>query len=368
MMTDYHFPAPGTPIHMLPTPALVIDLDRMEANLALMASFFARVPAKLRPHFKTHKCPILAKKQVEYGAIGITCAKLGEAEVLVDAGIQSILIANEIVDPVKIQRLAELAGKTEIIVAVDNLDNLAQLSKTMSAAGVTVGVVIEVDVGLHRCGVLPGAPALALARQAVGMPGIAFRGVMGYEGHTVLVADADRRVAGTHQAMDELVNTAVLIRAEGIPVEIVTGGGTGTYNLTGAHAGVTEVEAGSYPFMDTEYRRLGLPFENALSLLATVISVPTAERAVTDAGMKVLSSDNGLPEIIAPRGIRLRSLHEEHGLVDLLPDSPRICMGDRIELLPSHVCTTVNLHDYFYAVRKGVLEAVWPIAGRGKSQ
>ncbi len=368
MPSSYSLPERGTPKTLLPTPALVIDLEAMEENIRCMASFFQDKPAKLRPHFKTHKCPVLARKQLAAGAIGMTCAKLGEAEVLVEAGVRDILIANQVVDPVKIARLAQLAGQSTLIVAVDQADNLRQISAIAKEAGSRVGVVVEVDVGLHRCGVEPGPAAVDLARLASGLPGIHFAGLLGYEGHTVLLPDAKQRATQTREAMRALVETAELIRRAGLPVEIVSGGGTGTYDLTGSFPGVTEVEAGSYLFMDTKYRLLGLPFRCALSLMATVVSTPAPGRAVIDAGLKVLTTENGLPEVIAPAGVKLAALNEEHGRLEVDPERAPLHVGDRVELLPSHVCTTVNLHDRYYAVRDDRLEEIWPITGRGKSQ
>jgi D-serine deaminase-like pyridoxal phosphate-dependent protein len=368
MPSSYLVPEPGTEKSHLPTPALLIDSTTLEDNLSGMARFFEGKPAQLRPHFKTHKCPVLARKQIEAGAIGLTCAKLGEAEVLVEAGIDDILIANEIVDPVKITRLAELARQARLIVAVDQYDNLRQISEAALRGGSLVNIVIEVDVGLHRCGVQPGNPALALAQQAVKLDGIHFAGVLGYEGHAVFVTDAEQRARQAREAMRALVDTAELIRQAGLPVEIVSAGGTGTYDLTGAFPGVTEVEAGSYPFMDTKYRRLGLPFRCALSLLATVISTPAPDRAIMDAGLKVLTTENGLPEVISPAGVRLAALNEEHGRLEVDPAQAVLHVGDRVELLPSHVCTTVNLHDRYYVLRDGRLAEIWPISGRGKSQ
>ena len=368
MTVPYSFPEPGTLKSDLPTPALIIDLANVEDNLSLMARFFEGKPAKLRPHFKTHKCPILAHKQIQAGAIGMTCAKLGEAEVLVDAGIGDILIANQIVDPVKISRIAELARQNRLMVAIDQTDNLRQISEAAIRAGSRVNVVVEVDVGLHRCGVQPGHAALDLARRGAQSGGIHFAGLLGYEGHAVLVTDVEQRARLAREAMQALVDTAELIRQAGLPVEIVSAGGTGTYDITGTFPGVTEVEAGSYLFMDTKYRRLGLPFRNALSLLATVISTPAPNRAIIDAGLKVLTTENGLPQVASLPGATLASLSEEHGRLELDPEKAALRVGDRVELIPSHVCTTVNLHDRYYVLQEGKLAAIWPITARGKSQ
>jgi D-serine deaminase-like pyridoxal phosphate-dependent protein len=367
MNDPLYWPPTGTPADKLPTPALLIDLPKMESNLAEMSAFFRDKPARLRPHFKTHKSPLIAQKQMAAGAIGMTCAKLGEAEILATTGIPSILIANQVVDPRKIGRLAQLALGRQLIVAVDQVDNLRHLSQAATGIGSTIYVVIEVDVGMHRCGVQPGEVTLPLAQLAAQLPGIHFAGVMGYEGHTVFEPDPARRWENVQQAMRALVNTAESIRSAGHDVEIVSAGGTGTYNLTGIYPGVTEIEAGSYPFMDTKYNGLHLNFQNALSLLATVISIPANGRAVIDAGMKSLTTDNGLPQVIHPQGVKLLRLNEEHGILEIT-DQAGLHVGDRVELLPSHVCTTVNLHDQYYVLHKGVLEAIWPIAGRGKSQ
>ena len=352
----------------IPTPALLIDLDAMEANIARMAQFFQQTPTRLRPHFKTHKCPELAQKQMQAGAIGMTCAKLGEAEVLVNAGIPSILIANEIVDERKITRVAQLALRTQIIVAVDQEENVRMYSGAAQQAGSEISLVVEVNVGHQRCGVLPGEPALRLARLIDDLPGLRFAGVLGYEGHAVLDANQESRSQKASLAMSELARAAEAIRQAGIEVGIVSGGGTGTYNISGIHPGVTEIEAGSYIFMDTKYRLLNLPFRNALTLLATVISVPTPQRAIIDAGMKAITHENGLPEVVARPGVRLKALHEEHGILDVDETQAAMRPGDRVELWPSHVCTTVNLHDQYYALRGEEVEAIWSISGRGKFQ
>jgi D-serine deaminase-like pyridoxal phosphate-dependent protein len=290
-----YYPSISNPKYSIPTPALLIDLPALEFNLSLMSSFFQYKSAKLRPHFKTHKSPIIAKKQIEYGAIGITCAKLSEADMLVDSGISSILIANQVVDLTKINHMAQLARKSQLIVAVDQMDNLIRIARAGEQAGSTIHVVIEVDVGLHRSGVLPGEPALKLAEVASRLQGIHFSGVLGYEGFTMFEVDRTKRTDNASRAMKSLVGTADFIRQEGIPVEIVSAGGTGTYDITGGYPGVTEVEAGSYVFMDTKYNQLGLAFRQSLTLLSMVTSIHTPERCVIDAGMKVLTTDNGLP-------------------------------------------------------------------------
>lgn len=351
------------------TPALLIDLPAMERNIARMAAFFADKRAKLRPHAKTHKCPIIAHKQLEAGnAVGITCAKLGEAEALVEGGIRDILIANQIVGPQKIARLVGLAHHADLMVAVDDLANVAELSAAASVARVQLGVLVEVNLGMNRCGVEPGEPALALARKVAEARGLRFMGLQGYEGHLVFTPNPDERRERTLAAMKCLVDTRREIEAAGLEVRIVSGGGTGTYNVTGSFPGVDEVQAGSYVFMDTKYRSVGLDFELALTVLTTVISRPTPQVAITDAGLKVITNDFVMPEVKGIAGATVAKLSEEHGKVEFSSPNADIKIGSKLEFVVSHGCTTINLHDRYYALRDGRIEAVWMIAARGKSQ
>lgn len=359
--------SPGTLKFALPTPCLLIDLTMLESNLDQMAAFYRTRPQKLRPHYKTHKCPRIAKMQLERGAIGITCAKLGEAVTLIEAGLTGILIANQVVDLKKIERLAKLACQSYLIVAVDQADNLQHLSRAAIEVGSTLDVLIEVDVGLHRCGVRTKEQALELARLATSLPGVILAGVMGYEGHTVFEVDRQRRAENVQQAMGKLTETAELLRTNGLHADIVSAGGTGTFDLTGDFPGVTEIQAGSYPFMDLKYCQLGLPFQPALSLLTTVISTPEPGLAIIDAGLKAITIENGLPEVVSPAGVHLIRLNEEHGSLQVEP-GVTLQVGERVELLPSHVCTTVNLHDWYYVLRDGALVEAWAIKGRGKFQ
>lgn len=360
MLTEYK--------SQIDTPALLIDQDAMESNIALMAGYFEKFPAGLRPHFKTHKSPILAHKQLDAGAIGITCAKLTEAEVLVHAGIKDILIANQIVGPSKTMRLACLARHANLLVAVDNEKNIRELSSAAEGAGSMLRVLVEVNVGHERCGVEPGEAVVRLAQLVERLPGLRFAGVLGYEGHAVFIPEREERQKAVDRAMARLILAVEHLREAGIAVEIVSAGGTGTYDMVSRIPGLTEVVAGSYILMDTKYRDIGLPFRCALTLLATVISVPAPKRAVIDAGKKVITTENGLPEVLSPRGVKLISLHEEHGILEVGPDSTGVQIGDKVELVPSHVCTTVNLHDWFYAIRGHRVEAIWPITARGKAQ
>lgn len=359
----------GTPVAEIDTPALLLDLAAMERNIARMAAAFRALPAKLRPHVKTHKTPIIAHKQLAAGAVGVTCAKLGEAEVMAAGGIRDLLIANQIVGARKVARLVNLARHAELTVAVDDARNVAELSAAARAAGVSLRVLVEVDVGQQRCGVGPGEPALALARQVGQSPGLRFAGLMGYEGHLVFVpslAERERRVRTDLQA---LLETVSLLESHGLPVHTVSAGGTGTAMITATLPRVTEIQAGSYVFMDGRYQAVeGVDFECALTLLTTVVSRPRPDRLVVDAGMKTLTHEFGLPRFKGRDDLELLGLSEEHGTVRVRDPSVPVRPGDVLEIIPSHGDTTLNLHDHYYGVRGGRVEVIWPIAARGKSQ
>jgi len=355
----------GTCKEELDTPILMIDLDLMESNIAKMAEFFRNVKADLRPHTKTHKTPMIAHKQINAGAIGVTCAKLGEAEVMVNNGIKDVLIANEIVPFNKIEKLVSLARHADVMVAVDDPDNVENLSRSAQNKGVNLRVLIEVNIGMNRCGVLPGEPALKLAQKVSKSKNLIFAGLMGYEGHTVAIPDFEQRKIDTEKCLTMLVETKDLLERNGLQVGIVSGGGTGTYNITGKFSGMTEVQAGSYVVMDAFYRNVLQDFDCALTVLATVISRPNKDVAIIDAGIKTLTKE-GIPEVIGIEGAKVISLSEEHGKLDMSECNINLKPGDKIEMIPNHCCTTINLHDRFYGIRNGKLEAIWDIVGRGK--
>ena len=260
----------GSPLHEIDTPALLIDMDLMETNIETMAEVFRRMPSDLRPHTKTHKTPLIAHKQIKAGAIGVTCAKLGEAESMVEAGIRDVLIANQVVGEPKVTRLVKLAMHSNIIVAVDDSRNVKHLAERARSKGVMLNVLVEVDVGNNRCGKQPGEPAYNLAKEVEGFSSLNLRGLMGYEGFCQFIPDLETKKAKVTEAMNKLVSTKDLLIDRGIDVEIVSGGGTGTHMITGRHPGVTEVEAGSYVFMDARYSTVkGLEkFKQALSILS----------------------------------------------------------------------------------------------------
>jgi len=359
----------GAPIEDIDTPALLLDLDVMERNIAHMAAAFRGLNTKLRPHAKTHKTPIIAQKQIAAGAIGVTCAKVGEAEVMVEGGIRDILIANQIVGPQKIRRLVSLAHHADMMVAVDDARNVEELAQAAQAAKVCLRVLVEVDVGLHRCGVNPGESALLLARKVAKEPGLTFAGLMGYEGHLVFVPSLEARVHRARTDMQALLDTVDFIESHGLPVEIVSAGGTGTAMITGRLPRITEIQAGSYVFMDGRYKTIeGVEFDCALTLLTTIVSRPRPERIIVDAGMKTLTHEFGLPHFKDRDDLELLGLSEEHGTVQLHDPSVKLKPGEKLEIIPSHGDTTLNMHDYYYGVRNGRVEVVWPIAARGKSR
>jgi len=359
---------PGVDTYSLDTPALLLDLEVFERNVSKMATFFKNTEVKLRPHSKTNKCPIIARKQVEAGAVGICCQKLGEAEVMVQGGIRDILISTEIVTPLKISRLVNLAKHADLKVVVDDLDNVRNLSEASESKGVVLDVLIDINIGRNnRCGIDPGPGVVKFAQELVKYKGVRLRGLQGYEGYLMFVNPFEQRKKECLEVMGQVIETKDLLQNAGFDIEIISGGGTGTYMITGRYSGVNEIQAGSYIVMDTKYRGIeGVDFECALSILCTVIS-RQGNRAVVDVGFKSASTDSGPPSFKDTKGIEYRSGGDELGRVVITEPSRDLRAGDKLELWPSHCDTTINLHDQYYAVRKGKLEAIWPIVGRGKS-
>lgn len=342
------------------TPALLVDLDVMERNLETMARFFCNRPAKLRPHFKNHRVLDLAARQMEHGAIGITCARLWQAERLANFGIRNILIANEIAGEGPLERFVELSREVPVLLAVDNAKVVADLARLARNRKAEVNLLVDVDLGLKRCGAQPGEPAAALARTVV-ESGLRFRGLMGYEGHLqplVPGAEKDRLVRA---AMEALANTRKLVESSGIQVEIVSCGGTGDYSIAGDYAGVTENQGGSYLLMDTWYAPFAPDFRVALSVLVTVISKTAGERVVVDAGCKMISGERGLPMVKAIAGLKLKALHAEHAPIEILDPALAIEVGDKIEIAVHYHDGTINLHKQMYGIRRGEVEQIFAI-------
>ncbi len=354
----------GQAIEDLDTPTLLLDRAASDRNLAKMAQFFADRKSKLRPHFKNHKCVTLAKRQLAAGnAVGITCAKLGEAEILADHGVTNLLIANQVVGAVKVRRLAELAKRARVAVAVDHLDQVEAISRAAVAAGSTVHLLVEVDIGMGRCGLPPGESVVELAKQIVKFPGVQLDGIQAYEGHLVNVIDRDQRRSQSQAAMQLAIDTRRLLEKSGIPVTCLSGCSSATYDSTGAMDGVDEIQAGSYATMDRQYYRLAPEFEIAMSLLVRVISRPTADKAVLDVGVKGAGGEFGVPGIKDyPDVVVPFFLAEEHVVVN---NSPNWSIGQPLHLIPSHACTTCNLHREFVVHENGRVVDVWPIEASG---
>lgn len=352
-------PLIGQPISAVPTPAPVADLDLLEQNLRKMAAYFARRHAKLRPHFKSHKCVELARRQLAAGsARGITCAKLAEAEQLAAGGIKDILIANQVVGLDKVKRLAALNRNSTVRCAVDSVFAAKQLSAAAVEAGARVSVLIEVDIGMRRCGVAPGAASLKLAQEISRLPGLRFDGIQAYEGHIVTLPDLEERTRKVREAFALVVSTRRELEAAGFPVAILSGGGTGTYDITGNIEGIDEIQAGSYALMDWSYATIRPEFQVARWILATVISAhPTY--SVVDVGTKGMGCEFGLPIIADHPEAKTRSSSEEHFAVDGLIAN----VGDKVRVVPSHGCTTHNLHRQMYIARGGKIVDVWAIEG-----
>lgn len=359
-------PLPGTPIEDLDTPALVVDVPVMERNIEVLHTYFKGRAAKVRPHIKGHKSPILAHRQLAAGGTigGVCCAKVGEAEVMVLSGITDVFITNEIVTRPKIARLMALARLADMMVAVDDPQNVRDLSDAAQSWRVTLRVTVDVNIGIDRCGVDPGPQVAELAKLVAQAPGLRFTGLMGYEGG-MWIEGFEKRSAATRERVQKLLDAREMVERAGLPVEIASGGGTGTWNITGDIAGVTEIQAGAYPFMDAHYRYVP-DFDVSLTVLSTVISRPAPDRAILDCGHKGIGVTLGLPEVAWPKGAKVSRLSSEHANLDLEGDARQLRPGDKVCLVPMHGGTAVNIHSHYYMVRDGKLEAVWEIPARAR--
>ena len=358
----------------IPTPALLLDLDAFEANIATMAGHLRARGRGFRPHGKTHKCPEVARALIGAGAVGICAARLSEAEVFADHGIQGLLVTTAVVGTSKIARAVDLATRApDCIFCVDHAQNALDLNDAAGVRGLKVRVAVDLYFG--RTGVPPGAPALDLVRLIDSLPHVAFSGLQAYDGQAAHTTPFDAREVRTRATMARAIETRQLIEHHGIECPMVTGGSTGTYRIDSAIEGMTELQPGSFVFMDMEYRRIGGPqgpdygdFRNALTVVTTVVSRPPGF-AIVDGGYKAFSTDRPFtPEPVDLPGVTYGWAGDEHGRLDLR-DTPRdLKVGNRIEFIPPHCDPTVNLYDCIYALRGHRVEAVWPIAARGKSQ
>jgi D-serine deaminase-like pyridoxal phosphate-dependent protein len=347
----------------LVTPALVLDLEAARRNIDLMAKRMETMPARLRPHVKVQKSPELARLQVEAGAIGVCTATVWEAIVMSRAGIEDVLIANEVCGRRKIEALARAAGEGRLTVAVDNAQNAADLSDACLAAGSRLEVLIEVDVGMGRGGVRSPQEAVDLARRVAELRGLRLRGVQGYEGHCMHEAERAVRAEKARKAMAYLGEVIDQLAGAGFECEVVSAGGTGTYDITAANPRVTEIQAGSYVFMDKFHGGLVPGFSNALTVLGTV-AIQHGDTIVLDVGRKSIGIDFVQPTLVEYPFYEARYFAEEHALFDV-DGRCRLKLGDTAELIPGYAPSTVNLYDVYHVVEGGVVVDIWPIIPRG---
>jgi 3-hydroxy-D-aspartate aldolase len=365
-------PALRCPLEALETPLLVIDAAALERNLDRMARFVRRSGAALRPHAKSHKCPAIGMQQVALGAAGLCCQTVREAEAMVEAGIGDVLVTNQVVSAGKIERLARLARSARVGVCVDDAQNIADLGAAGVRESSTLEVLVEIDVGMNRCGVSPGAAAVELARQIANTPGLKFGGLQAYHGPAQHIHDPHER-AGAAQRVIELARaTRALLLASGLDCPTITGAGTGTFASEAASGVYTEIQPGTYAFMDADYAQNrtapGTPhadFEQSLFVLTTVISHVSPATAVVDAGLKAIGIDKGMPRVADLEGARYVRASDEHGVLDLTSCPRPVKTGDKLKLIPGNCDPTVNLYDGYVVARDERVEALWPIVARG---
>ncbi len=369
--------APGMALAEVDTPALIVDLDAFERNLKRMADAVTKAGVRLRPHAKTHKSPIVGLKQMSLGAVGLCCQKVSEAEVMVQGGIPDVLVSNEVVGARKLDRLAALAHQARVMVAADNVLAVEGLAAAARKAGVEIGVLVEINVGANRCGVEPGEPAVALAKHITRQKGLRFAGLQAYQGRAQHLRTMEERRAAINAAIEMTGRTVGQLRKAGLACVVVGGAGTGTFELEAASGVYNELQAGSYCFMDADYARNKRAdggrfdtFEHALFVHATIMSMPIAERAVVDAGLKAFAFDSGPPEVSGLAGAVYERPSDEHGNLNVAACNVRPKLGDTVLLIPGHCDPTINLHDWYVGIR-GLgaaaprVESLWPVAARG---
>ncbi len=350
----------------LDTPFLWVDVAQLEKNIMLAAAHFAKGGKQWRPHFKGIKTPAIAHKLIAAGAIGLTCAKLSEAELLVASGITDILVANQVVGEQKIMRLAQLQHSADVKVAVDDPSNVLQLGALARAAGVEIGVVVDVNTGMNRTGVQPGEAVVQLSGLVDDTAGLRYLGVMAWEGHTLGHADEAVKRAAIEEAIGKLVDSAEMCRAAGLTVSIVSGGGSGTMTVTPFLNGVTEIQAGGVIFSDVLYQSWGVITTPCLFVRTLVTSRSAPDRIVTDAGYKALPAFHQAPRPQGIEGVTGYSASAEHGVITL--DSPNTTykVGDTVDVMVGYTDATLYLHDQLIGVRDGIIESIWDISARGK--
>ncbi|MEZ5652379.1 MAG: DSD1 family PLP-dependent enzyme [Burkholderiaceae bacterium] len=353
------------------TPALVVDLDAFEANLDRLRARCEGFGVRLRAHAKTHKSADIGLLQMSRGgACGVCCQKVSEAEAMVAGGITDVLVSNQVIGAARIARLVALARQARVIVCVDDAGNVDELAAAAGRAGVTLECLVEIDTGMGRCGVRPGAAAVALAQRVAGHPSLRFAGLQAYDGRAQHVYDYDTRRARIDGVVAATRETVRALQAAGLDCDIVGGAGTGTYGFEAASGVYNELQCGSYVFMDVDYGRVreaggaGLSeFANSLFVLSTVMSVAVPGTAVCDAGLKALATDSGPPVVRGHEDLAVKGVSDEHTILADPGDS--LTLGQRLWLIPGHCDPTCNLYDWYVAVRGGRVEALWPVSARG---
>ncbi len=363
---------PGMCLEQVDTPALLIDLDAYEWNIEQMAKEAANGGMRLRPHAKTHKCAVIALHQISRGAVGVCCQKVSEAEALVNGGVRDIFVTNEIIGLHKLTRLASLARRATIAVCVDNFDNLQELSTVAASLDAHLGVYVEIEVGGGRCGVQGGEAVLVLAQRIQALRNLDFKGLQAYQGRAQHVRTHADRKSVIKQSVDTVRRILDLLSGKGLSCDVVSGGGTGTYRFEAASDVYNEIQPGSYIFMDADYRRnlaeAGAEFSDfrqSLFVYTQIMSMANRNCAVVDAGLKALAFDSGMPVPLDLPGVRYGRPSDEHGILDLSDAPGVVSLGSKIKLIPGHCDPTVNLYDWYVAVRGDRVEALWPIVGRG---
>ncbi len=369
---SYNIPAEiGMAVEDVDTPALLVDLDAMERNMDLMASFVKEKGIRHRVHAKTHKSADMAKMQIAKGACGVCCQKVSEAEAMVRGGVTDVLVSNEVVGERKLRRLAAMAKEARIIVCADDAGNIDDLNRVAGEYGVILEVLVEIDAGAGRCGVQPGPACVPLAKQVEAAPNLKFSGIQAYQGKAQHMYDFAERKAAIELSCSKIKDSIALLTTEGLECDIIGGAGTGTYEFETESGVYNELQCGSYIFMDVDYQKIRMEddrdidtFENSLFILTTIMSKTKIEKAICDAGLKAQSVDSGMPAIYGrDDNVSVLGVSDEHGV---LADPDNVLkLGDKLKLIPGHCDPTVNVYDWYVGYRNGRVEAIWPIQARG---
>ena len=371
-MNKYRPAEIGMALEDVDTPALLLDLDNFEFNIQLMADLVKKFKINHRPHAKTHKSPVVAQKQIAAGAVGQCCQKVAEAEILVAGGVNDILVSNQIVGRRKLDRLAGLARNAKIRVCVDDNDNINQINAAARRFNSSIEVLVEIDIGAGRCGVIPGKTAVDLAQSITKSSNLTFGGLQAYQGRAQHIRGFGERKIAIEKAGILVQKTINLLYEADLDCRLVTGAGTGTFQFEAGSGIWNELQAGSYCFMDADYG-LNLDetgefidtFRNSLFIWSTIMSHSAKDRAVVDAGHKAASVDSGLPHVADLQDVTYVSASDEHGSLALGADAIGVKIGQKIRLIPGHCDPTVNLHDWYIGIRNGIVESIWSVEARG---